>query len=120
MKDYYKIQSKTLGTRIGRKDIVSGAFFQRFVKEYHAYDRRQKELIGQLQTEIEQLQEEKNQLREERDKYMNALASIADYTGKKKRGDLKDKIRRQKSAISQLILETIRLKDRLRKLTIKI
>lgn len=48
---------------------------------------------------------------------MNALASIADYSGNKKRGDVKDKIKRQKSAISQLLLQLIQLKDQLRKVT---
>lgn len=108
MNEYRKIQSETLGTYIGYHDKVSGAFFHKFVKEYHAYDRRQKELIAQLQVENEQL-------REERDRYMNALASIADYSGNKKRGDVKDKIKRQKSAISQLLLQVIQLKDQLRK-----
>lgn len=108
MSEYHKIQTKTLGTRIGYHDTVSGAFFHRFVKEYHAYDRRQKELIAQLQQENEQL-------REERDRYMNALASIADYEGNKKKGDVKDKIKRQKSAISQLMLQNIKLKEQLRK-----
>lgn len=108
MNEYRKIQSETLGTYIGYHDTVSGAFFHKFVKEYHAYDRRQKELIAQLQAENEQL-------REERDRYMNALASIADYSGNKKRGDVKDKIKRQKSAISQLLLQVIQLKDQLRK-----
>lgn len=116
MNEYRKIQSETLGTYIGYHDTVSGAFFHKFVKEYHAYDRRQKEQISQLQDEIERLQSEKNQLREERDRYMNALASIADYSGNKKRGDVKDKIKRQKSAISQLILTNIRLKEQLRKM----
>lgn len=76
MNEYRKIQSETLGTYIGYHDTVSGAFFHKFVKEYHAYDRRQKELIAQLQAE-------NDQLREERDRYMNALASIADYSGNK-------------------------------------
>ncbi len=116
MGEYHKIQTKVLGTKIGRKDIVSGAFFLKFVKEYHAYDKRQKELLGQLQAEIEQLHQEKEQLREERDRYMNALASMADYTGNKKRGDVKDKIRRQKSAISQLMLANIRMKEQLQKI----
>ncbi len=110
MSEYHKIQSATLGTRIGYKDTVSGAFFHRFVKEYHAYDRRQKELIASLQEEIEQL-------REERDRYMHALASMAEYTGNKKRGDVKDKIRRQKSAIAQLILKNLELKEQLRRVT---
>lgn len=117
MNEYRKIQSETLGTYIGYHDTVSGAFFHKFVKEYHAYDRRQKERMAQLQTENEQLQTENEQLREERDRYMNALASIADYSGNKKRGDVKDKIKRQKSAISQLLLQVIQLKDQLRKVT---
>lgn len=116
MSEYHKIQNATLGTRIGYKDMVSGAFFHRFVKEYHAYDRRQKELIGQLHEDIEQLQAEKQELREERDRYMNALASIASYTGSKRKGDTKDKIRRQKSAIAQLILANFNLKEQLRKI----
>lgn len=111
MNEYRKIQSETLGTYIGYHDTVSGAFFHKFVKEYHAYDRRQKERIAQLQAE-------NDQLREERDRYMNALASIADYSGNKKHGDdVKDKIKRQKSAISQLLLQVIQLKDQLRKVT---
>lgn len=108
MNEYRKIQSETLGTYIGYHDTVSGAFFHRFVKEYHAYDRRQKELIAQLQAENEQL-------RQDRDRYMNALASIANYEGNKKRGDVKDKIKRQKSAISQLMLQNIQLKEQLRR-----
>lgn len=108
MNEYRKIQSETLGTYIGYHDTVSGAFFHRFVKEYHAYDRRQKEMIAQLQQENEQL-------REERDRYMHALASLANYEGNKKRGDVKDKIKRQKSAISQLMLQNIQLKEQLRR-----
>lgn len=46
---------------------------------------------------------------------MNALASIANYGGNKKRGDVKDKIKRQKSAISQLMLQNIQLKEQLRR-----
>lgn len=108
MNEYRKIQTETLGTRIGYHDTVSGAFFHRFVKEYHAYDRRQKELIAQLQAENELL-------RHDRDRYMNALASIANYEGNKRRGDVKDKIKRQKSAIAQLLLQNVELKERLRK-----
>lgn len=108
MNEYRKIQTQTLGTRIGYHDTVSGAFFHRFVKEYHAYDRRQKELIAQLQAQNEQL-------RDERDRYMYALASMAEYKGNKKRGDTKDKIKRQKSVISQLMLQNIQLKEQLRR-----
>lgn len=115
MNEYRKIQSETLGTYIGYHDTVSGAFFHKFVKEYHAYDRRQKERMAQLQAEIERQQAQNDQLREERDRYMNALASIADYSGNKKRGDVKDKIKRQKSAISQLMLQNIQLKEQLRR-----
>lgn len=60
MNEYRKIQSETLGTYIGYYDTVSGAFFHKFVKEYHAYDRRQKEQIAQLQQENEQLREERD------------------------------------------------------------
>lgn len=115
MSEYYKIQAATLGTRVGYKDTVSGAFFHRFVKEYHAYDRRQKEMIARLQADIEQQEAEKQQLRDERDRYMNALASMATYEGNKRSKDTKDKIRRQKSAIAQLMLANIRLKEQLRK-----
>lgn len=108
MNEFYNIQRSTLGTRIGYHDTVSGAFFHKFVKEYHAYDRRQKEVIAGLQEELKQI-------RKERDRYKNALASMTDYEGNKKRGDVKDKIKRQKSAISQLMLQNIELKKQLRK-----
>ncbi len=119
MNDYRKIQTSTLGTKIGYHDTVSGAFFHRFVKEYHAYDRRQKELILQLQTVIAQLQADIEQLSKERDQYKNALASVANYTSTKKRGDAKGKIRRQQAAISQLMLANISLKEKLREITIR-
>ena len=108
-KTYREIQAATLGTRIGYHDTVSGAFFHKFVKEYHEYDRRQKEIIAGLQANLEQI-------REERDRYMYALASMAEYTGSKKKKDPKDKIRRQKSAIAQLILQNVQLKEQLQKL----
>ena len=107
-KTYREIQAATLGTRIGYHDTVSGAFFHKFVKEYHEYDRRQKEIITRLQEEMEQI-------REERDRYMHALASMADYTESKKIKDPKAKIRRQKSAIAQLILQNVQLKEQLQK-----
>lgn len=110
MSDYRKIQSETLGTHIGYHDTVSGAFFHKFVKEYHAYDRRQKEIIAQLQEEAEQL-------RTDRDRYMNALATYADCEGKKNTKDPREKIKRQKSMISQLLLQNIRLKEQLARLT---
>lgn len=110
MNEYRKIQAETLGTKIGYHDTVSGAFFHKFVKEYHAYDRRQKERMAQLEAENEQL-------REERDRYMNALASIADSGGSKRSRDPKEKIKRQKSMISQLLLQNIRLKEQLIKTT---
>ncbi len=47
---------------------------------------------------------------------MNALASIASYEGNKKKGDIKDKVRRQKSAIAQLMLSNISLKEALRRI----
>lgn len=109
MTGYRKIQAETLGTRIGYRDIISGAFFHRFVKEYHAYDRRQKEYIRQLQEEAEQL-------RADRDRYMNALATYADGEGKKNTKDPREKIKRQKSMISQLLLQNIRLKEQLARL----
>ena len=55
MNEYRKIQSETLGTYIGYHDTVSGAFFHKFVKEYHAYDRRQKELIPTFHVNISAL-----------------------------------------------------------------
>ena len=106
MSEYRKIQTAILGTRIGYHDTVSGAFFHRFVKEYHAYDRRQKEFIAQLQAATEQL-------KEERDMYMNALASIADIECNRRSKDPKEKIKRFKSAISQLLLQNVRLKEQL-------
>lgn len=106
--EYGKIQVNTLGTLIGYRDIVSGAFFHKFVKEYHAYDRRQKDIIKSLQ-------EENEQLREERDRYMHDLASIADTESNRRGRDPKDKIKRQKSMISQLLLQNIRLKEQLQK-----
>lgn len=104
-----KIQADTLGTRIGYHDTVSGAFFHKFVTEYHAYDRRQKEIIKRMQ-------EENEQLKQDRDRYMYALASMADCTEGKKNRDPKAKLRRQKSAIAQLVLQNVELKKQLRKI----
>ena len=109
MSEYHKIQTKTLGTRIGYHDTVSGAFFRKFVNEYHEYDRRQKEIIAGLQAALEQILEE-------RDRYMHALASMAEYTEGKKDRDPKAKIRRQKSVIAQLVLQNVELKKQLRKI----
>ena len=48
---------------------------------------------------------------------MNALATYADCEGKKNSKDPRDKIKRQKSMISQLLLQNIRLKEQLARLT---
>lgn len=101
----YAIHMANAGTKIGNKDIVSGRFYLRLLKAYKEHDAK-RNLV------MQSLFEENKKLKEERDKYMYTLASLAD----KKRD--KEKIKRLKAQISELVLANVNLKNQLRK-TIK-
>lgn len=100
--EVYAIHMSITGTPIGKRDIVSGRFYLKLLNAYKEHD-------GKRNLVMKNLIEENNKLREERDKYMYTLASIADQ----KRD--KEKIKRLKAQISELILQNVNLKNQLRK-----
>lgn len=102
------IQYRVLGTKIGHSDAVSGEFFLRFVREYRAYDRHQKEILQELQATISELQAENECIKKDLERYIEIFNSIIVHCRSN------DIVSRQRAQIVQLLDQNKRLKDKLK------
>lgn len=104
------IHYKVMGTQIGRKDTVSGEFHLRLLREYRAYDRRQKESIMELQREVMRLNQRLADIRADRQMYVDVFNSVVVQY----RSD--DREARQRAQIVQLLAQNERLRRELREM----
>lgn len=109
------IHYSVTGTTIKPTDIVSGSFYLRLLREYRAYDRRQKAFMNDQKTVIEEQHEtirecrqEIKRLRTELQRYTDIFNSIITNC----RG--KDIVSRQRTQIVQLLNQNARLKEELK------
>lgn len=100
------------GTTIKPTDTVSGAFYLRLLRDYRAYDRKQKQVLMEQQEIIERLKAENRDMKEELQRYVEIFNSIIVNCRNK------DLVSRQREQITRLLGEVTQLKKRIREANI--